>query len=261
MSNYKLYNDKCENIIPSLENESIDMVVTSPPYNVDLGNNKYNKNPYDLYNDNKEHLKYILWLKNIFKSIYPKLKKGGRVAINIGDGKNGMVPTHSDIIQFMLNDLNYIFMTNIIWNKKQISNRTSWGSFNSPSSPSFPTPFEYIMVFTKETKKLQEKGITDLIKEEFIDWSLALWNFPPETNMQKIGHPASFPIDLPMRLIKLFSWQKATILDPFSGSGTTGQVCIETDRNYIGIELSKKYYDISEKRLKNIKNKYDNEIF
>lgn len=261
MSNYKLYNDKCENVIPSIENESIDMVVTSPPYNVDLGNNKYNKNPYDLYNDNKEHLEYILWLKNIFKSIYPKLKKGGRIAINIGDGKNGMVPSHSDIIQFMLNDLNYIFMTNIIWNKKQISNRTSWGSFNSPSSPSFPTPFEYIMVFAKETKKLQEKGITDLTKEEFIDWSLALWNFSPETNMQKIGHPAAFPIDLPMRLIKLFSWQKSTILDPFSGSGTTGQVCIETDRNYIGIELSKKYYDISEKRLKNIKNKYDNEIF
>ncbi|MFW6016310.1 MAG: DNA methyltransferase, partial [bacterium] len=87
MPEYKLYNNKCEEIIPHLDDKSIDIVITSPPYNVDLGNNKYNKNPYDLYNDNKEHSQYIIWLKNIFQLIYPKLKKGGRIAINIGDGK------------------------------------------------------------------------------------------------------------------------------------------------------------------------------
>jgi len=247
-----IYNDKCENIIPNLKNNSIDLIITSPPYNVDLGNNKYNKNPYDLYNDNREHKNYILWLKNIFDKIYLKLKKGGRVCINIGDGKNGAIPTNSDIIQFM-KELNYIPMTHIIWDKSQVGNRTAWGSWLSPSSPSFPTPFEHILVFCKENKKLQEKGITDLKKQEFIDWSLSLWKFVPETQMKKIGHPAMFPLELPKRCIKMFSWVNATVLDPFMGVGTTGIACKKLNRNFIGIELSKKYFDIAEKRIKEFK--------
>ncbi|MFW6009166.1 MAG: DNA-methyltransferase, partial [archaeon] len=154
-----------------------------------------------------------------------------------------------------------LFLTNIIWQKSQISNRCSWGSFASPSAPSFPTPFEYIMIFSKETKTLQEKKETDITKEEFIKWSLALWKFPPETNMKKIKHPAAFPIEMPMRLIKMLSWVGCTVLDPFSGSGTTGQACMETNRNYIGIEMSEEYHNIAAKRLKNTKNKFENQIF
>ena len=138
---------------------SIDMVVTSPPYNVDLGKNKYNKNPYNLYNDNKQHQQYIAWLGNIFESLYSKIVVGGRVCINIGDGKNGAIPTSSDIIQFM-KDFTYLPLTHIIWNKSQIGSRTAWGSFNSPSSPSFPTPFQHILVFCKESRKLSKKDVS-----------------------------------------------------------------------------------------------------
>lgn len=112
----KLYNDDCLNVIPVLKNESIDCIITSPPYNVDLGNNKYNKNPYNLYCDNREHKEYIEWLKHIFFKLYPKVKNGGRICINIGDGKNGSIPTSSDIIQFMSEK--YIPVTHIIWDKK-----------------------------------------------------------------------------------------------------------------------------------------------
>ena len=137
----KLYNNDCLDVICQLENNSIDLVVTSPPYNVNLGKNKYNKNSYDLYKDNKEHSEYIFWLETIFLYLYPKLKKGARVCVNIGDQKNGKIPTHSDIAQFM-NKIGYVPFTTIIWNKSQIGNRTSWGSWLSPSSPSFPTPFD-----------------------------------------------------------------------------------------------------------------------
>lgn len=243
-----IYNVPCEEGINLLEENSVDLVVTSPPYNVDLGNNKYNKNPYDLYNDNKEHHEYISWLKEIFSLVYLKLKSGGRVCINIGDGKNGSVPTHSDIIQIM-KYIGYIPMTTIIWNKNQIGSRTAWGSFKSPSCPSFPTPFEYILVFAKDNKKLQWKGETDLTKEEFIDWSLALWTFAPETRQKKIGHPAMFPEELPKRLIKMFSWTDAVVLDPFAGAGTTLKVAKELGRKYIGFDISKEYCDITEKRL------------
>jgi len=169
--NSKLYNNKAESVIPQLDDNSIDLVITSPPYNVDLGNNKYNNSPYDLYNDNKDHKDYIRWLKDIFEKLYLKLVSGGRTVINIGDGQNGRCPTHSDIIQFMTRELDYIPMANIIWQKSQIGNRFSWGSFNSPSCPSFPKPFEYIMIFAKKNIKLQKKGETDLHPVEFQKWA------------------------------------------------------------------------------------------
>ena len=246
----KIYNMDCTEGLELIKDNSIDLIITSPPYNVDLGNNKYNKNPYDLYNDNKDHREYISWLKGIFQLAYSKLKKGGRVCINMGNGKNGAVPTCSDITQFMTKELNYIPMVHIVWNKKQVSNRAAWGSYLSPSCPSFPTPFEHILVFAKETKKLQYKGETDLTKEEFIEWAYALWEFPPEVNMKKYGHPAMFPEELPKRLIKMFSWIGATILDPFAGAGTTLKVAKELNRKYLGFEISKEYYNISKERIK-----------
>lgn len=251
MFNYKIINAKCEDAIPLLEDNSIDLVITSPPYNVDLGNNKYNKNSYNIHNDNMNYQDYINWLELIFKNIYPKLKSGGRVVINVGDGKNGSIPTHSDIIQFMTKKLNYIPMTILIWEKHQTSNRCAWGSWKSPSSPSFPRSFEYIMIFAKESLKLQEAGETDLTKDEFIKWTNGLWTLAPETNMKSIGHPAMFPVELPYRLIKMLSWKSGTVLDPFSGAGTTGLACKITGRNYIGIEMSEEYCKIAENRIMN----------
>ena len=249
-----LYNGDCLEVMDRLIDKSvkIDLVVTSPPYNVDLGNNKYNKNPYNLYNDNKEHWEYIEWLRNIFSKLKKIVRRGGRIAINIGDGKNGAVPTHSDIIQFM-KELSYIQISTIIWNKNQVSSRTAWGSWLSPSCPSFPTPFEYILIFGNENKKLQTKGETDLTKQEFISNTLAIWNIAPETNQKKIGHPAMYPVELPKRLIKMLSWKDATILDPFMGSGTTGIACKELDRDFIGIELNEKYFELAKSRIENYK--------
>ena len=259
--NIKIIHGECEKVIPTLKNNSIDLVVTSPPYNVDLGNNKYNDKPYDAYKDNKDHFKYIAWLKGIFKDIHQKLKSGGRVVINIGDGKNGRVPTHVDIIHFMTRELTYLPMANIVWNKNQIGNRTAWGSFCSPSAPSFPKPFEYIMVFAKDNLKLQEKGITDLSNENFIKWSLALWNITGETKMSKYGHPAMFPTEIPHRLIQMLSWVDALVLDPFNGAGTTGVVCEQLKRRYIGIEISEEYCDISRRRIKDTRAQGEIDMF
>jgi site-specific DNA-methyltransferase (adenine-specific) len=248
----QLYHNDCQDAIDQLDNNSVDLVITSPPYNVDLGNNKYNKNQYNLYCDNKEHSSYIFWLETIFLYLYCKLKPGARVVINIGDGKNGKIPTHSDIIQFMTK-IGYIPFTTILWNKSQIGNRTSWGSWLSPSCPSFPTPFEYILVFSKGSTKLPMKGETDLERQEFIDWSLAMWNIKPETQMKRIGHPAMFPVEIPYRLIKMLCWKGATVLDIFNGAGSTGVACQMLKRKYIGIELSEEYCEISVNRWKKCK--------
>lgn len=247
----EIFNEDCiETLNNRIEDNSIDLTVTSPPYNVDLGNNKYNKNPYDLYNDNKDHKDYIEWMKDIFTKIYDKTKSGGRCVINIGDGKNGSVPTHSDIIQFM-KEIGWIPISTIIWNKNQVANRAAWGSFLSPSCPSFPTPFEFVLAFGKDNKKLQWKGETDLTKEEFIEYAYGIWNIAPETKMKKIGHPAMFPVELPRRCIKMFTWKGSLVYDPFSGAGTTALASKELGRDFIGSELSEEYYEISKNRLGN----------
>ena len=260
MSNIILKQGDCLELMKELPDESVDAVITSPPYNVDLGNNKFNSCPYDLYNDNKEHKEYIKWLREIFDLLFRKLVKGGRVCINIGDGKNGAVPTQSDIIQTM-KEIGYIPLTHIIWDKKNVANRTAWGSFASPSSPSFPTPFEHILIFCKETNKLQKEGTADITNEEFIKWTLAIWEFTGQGKEAykngKLGtpllHPAAFPIELPYRLIKLLTYKSDTILDPFMGSGTTGVACVQLNRNFIGYEISPDYFKIAEKRINEAK--------
>jgi site-specific DNA-methyltransferase (adenine-specific) len=226
--------DECENVIPNLPDDSVDMIVTSPPYNVNLGKNKYNSHEYDQYDDNKKHDSYITWLCGILNSFGPKLKIGGRVCININDGKNGRIPTCSDLIQ----GLNYKPFAHIVWDKGHTSNRTAWGSWLSPSMPSFPTPFERILVFSKGEYKLQYKGETDLEREEFIQWANSIWRFKPENRK---NHPAPFPLELPKRLIKMLSWKDAFIVDPFNGSGTTTLACKMFGRRYLGIDLSEEY--------------------
>lgn len=236
-------------LINEIADNSIDLTITSPPYNVDFGNNKVKKAGYDLYKDNKEHNEYILWLKELFSLIYIKTKSGGRIAININDGKNGSIPTSSDIIQFMSKEIGWIPMAHIIWNKNTTSNRTAWGSWLSPSSPSFPTTFERILIFCKDSKKLSYKGETDLSRDEFIKWANSMWTFSPEKNMKKFKHNAMFPEELPTRLIKMLSWKGALVFDPFVGVGTTCLSAKKNGRNYIGFDISEEYIKVGEKRL------------
>lgn len=242
-----IFNEDNLETLKRIPDNYIDLTVTSPPYNVDLGNNKLNKNPYDLYDDNKEHKEYIEWLKYLFQEIYNKTKDSGRCVINIGDRQNGRIPTHSDIIQMMI-EIGWLPYTTIIWDKNQLSNRAAWGSYMNCSAPSFPTPFEYILVFCKNSRKLLTIGDTDLTKDEFIKWSLAKWTFNGET--RKTGHPAPFPLELPMRCVKMFSWVGSIVYDPFMGSGTTAIASIKTNRKYIGSEISDTYYKLATERIK-----------
>lgn len=243
----KIIHSDCVDAICTLPDNHIDLLITSPPYNVNLGNNKFNKDSYFSHDDNIPYDEYILWLTKIFFLLKSKMKDDGRLVINIGDGKNGLLPTHSYIIQFMI-QLGYHPYTTIIWNKNHCSNRSSWGSWKSPSCPSFPTQFEYILVFYNRYQKKINKGKSDILKSEFINNSSSIWNFSGDKK-SKTCHPAAFPIELPLRCIKQFTWIGDTVLDIFAGSGTVGEACRRTKRNYILIEKDKKYIPLIKQRV------------
>jgi len=271
----KIHLGKWEDVLPKIPARSVDMIITSPPYNVKLGDNKHKKDSYDSYDDNLPYNEYLGWMMKLFAASNRILKTGGRMAINIGDGANGSVPTHADFTYMLLN-MNMVWsryvsdpmckwvdadsyepfkmMTTIIWDKNQIGASTAWGSWKSPSQPSFPTQFEFIIVVAKNTIKHEgDKSKISVSKENFIRNSRALWTFPPETAMMKeFDHPAMFPQELPRRLIDQLTYQDDIVLDPFSGAGTTCVTAKEMGRHFIGSEMSPKYHQTSVNRLSGI---------
>lgn len=246
----KIYNQDCLEGMKNIPDGLVNCIITSPPYNVGLD--------YDEYKDNKPYDDYLSWIKDIFTESYRVLTEDGRMCVNIGDVKNGSIPTHSDFIQ-IAKEIGFHVLTIIIWNKNTTSNRTAWGSFMSPSCPSFPRCFEYILVFCK-SHKLMHSGTSDIEKNEFINWSNGMWSFGCE-NLKKIGHPAAFPIELPKRCIKLFTYVGDVILDPFMGSGTTLVSAVQEHRKFIGFEISEEYFKIAERRIYEMKGEVENQLF
>ena len=234
-----LINDDFLNV--DLPKESIDLIVTSPPYNVGIDYNQHDDTiPYDEYLD---------WTKQWLKKALTLLKKDGRLCLNIPLDKNkgGIKPVYADIVKTAL-DVGFKYQTTIIWNEQNISRRTAWGSFMSASAPYVIAPVETIVVLYKESWKKLSKGESDITKEEFIEWTNGLWTFPGESK-KRIGHPAPFPLELPKRCIKLFSYVGDTVLDPFLGSGTTAIAAYKLRRKAIGVEIDEKYFDLAIKRI------------
>lgn len=224
--------------IPS---NSIDLVITSPPYNVDI--------PYDNYNDNQPIHEFLNLLNDTWKECYRVLKTGGRICINVANTHRKPYFHLSGIIADQLVNLNYMLRGEIIWIKQIPANASSaWGSFNSPSNPALRDYHEYIIIAHKEEPKLIERGKSDLIGSKFVKYTLGEWYFKPVNTHHKNGHPVPFPEELPRRCIQLYSWIGATILDPFCGSGTTCFVAKQLHRKYIGYDLSPTYVKQARRR-------------
>ncbi|RMG34082.1 MAG: site-specific DNA-methyltransferase [Methanobacteriota archaeon] len=224
------------------------LVVTSPPYNA--------KKDYDMDLSLTEYLELI---RDVFEEIYPKLVDGGRVAINIANvGRKPYIPI-SDYVSQILSDIGYLQRGEIIWDKgASAGSSTAWGSWKSPSNPTLRDVHEYILVFSKGTMKRAKKDKTSTIsREEFMEFTKSIWNFPT-TSAKRIGHPAPFPIELPYRLIQLYSFKEDVVFDPFMGSGTTAIAALHTKRTFLGTELEQKYVELAMERVEaaKIKEKY-----
>ena len=257
--NNNFIGDKAENQIPNeyenriilgsaenmkeLPNNSVHLMITSPPYNVSKE-----------YDSDLSLSEYLQLLQNSFKETYRVLVYGGRACINIANiGRKPYIPL-SDYISRMMIDIGFNMRGEIIWNKASSSSpSTAWGSWQSAANPTLRDVHEYILIFSKGNYKREKGDKTDTIsKEQFLEWTKSIWTMNAES-AKKIGHPAPFPEELPYRLIQLFSFTDDVVLDPFIGSGTTAISALKSKRRYVGYEISEEYVNLAERRISPIK--------
>jgi len=145
-----------------------------------------------------------------------------------------------------------IWKGEILWEKNNYNCKyTAWGSWKSPSNPYLKYTWEFIEIFAKGTlKKDGSPEDADITSDEFKKWVVAKWSIAPERNMKEYNHPAMFPEELALRIIKLFSFAGDIVLDPFNGVGTTTLMAKKLMRKFIGIDISQEYCEIAQKRLK-----------
>ena len=226
-----------------LPDNSIHLMVTSPPYNV---SKEYDK---DLSLD-----EYLQFLRNSFAETYRVLVNGGRACINVANlGRKPYIPL-SDYISQMMIEIGFNMRGEIIWNKAaSASPSTAWGSWQSAANPILRDIHEYILVFSKGDYK-REKGKKEntITKEQFMEWTKSIWTMNAES-ARRIGHPAPFPEELPFRLIQLYSFTDDIVLDPFIGSGTTAIAALKSNRKYVGYEIKEEYIELANKRIAPLK--------
>jgi DNA modification methylase len=261
-------------ILQSMPCGSVHLAITSPPYNVGL--------EYDSHADKMPYDEYLKWLTGFWSEIYRVLVPGGRFALNVAPTSiKNFRPIHYDMARGLVR-LGFIMRTEILWYKQTMRRRTAWGSWKSPRNPHVVPSWEYVLVFSKDSWILEgDKADADITSEEFIQFSDAFWQIPPETrgrqpflkslypprskskNQGRVcetceaspkskiqsGHPAPFPEELIYRLIKFYSYRGNVILDPFGGTGTVAIVAHRTGRHYVHLDLSKKYCDIAAARV------------
>src|SRR4030042_6914890 len=232
---------KSSEAMTELPDNSVHIMVTSPPYNVGKE-----------YDEDFTLEEYRDFLKKVFTETYRVLVPGGRACINVANlGRKPYLPIHSFIIQDMHN-IGFLMRGEILWDKgSSASPSTAWGTWLKANNPVLRDVHEYILVFSKDTFTLRNpyKMKSTISKEEFLDFTKSVWTFPAE-RANKIGHAAPFPVELPYRLIQLYTFEGQVVLDPFVGSGTTCVASLKTGRNYVAYDIDKKYCELAEKRIK-----------
>ena len=229
-------------VLTRLPDNCVDLIFTSPPYNFGLD---YTANPDDHRWD-----EYFDQLFAVFDECIRVLKFGGRIAVNVQPLFSDYIPSHHVISSYFM-ERRMIWKGEILWEKNNYNCKyTAWGSWKSPSSPYLKYTWEFIEVFCKGSLKAKgDSANADISADDFKRWVNAKWSIAPERNMREYDHPAMFPEELASRVLQLFSFRQAFVLDPFAGVGTVPVVARQLDRRYLGIDISEEYCATAQRRL------------
>ena len=245
-----------------IPDESVHLVVTSPPY---FNLKKYNDHPGQL-GDIHDYEAFHDELDKVWRHCYRALVPGGRLVCNVGDvciarrdnkGRHLVLPLHADIA-VRSRQIGFDYLTPILWHKianaKFEANGNGAGFLGKPYEPNaiVKNDVEYILMLRKHgayrQPSEQQRASSRLTKEEQSEWFRPIWT--GLTGASTREHPAPYPVELAYRLIRMFSFTGDTVLDPFAGTGTTTIAAIQCDRNSIANELDPQYFKLSETRIR-----------
>ncbi|MBW3615610.1 MAG: site-specific DNA-methyltransferase [Actinobacteria bacterium] len=235
--------------------KSVSLVTTSPPYHASK-NYELDVNAGHVPNS---YVAYLKMLHDVFAECQRVLEPGGRIAVNVANLGRRPYRSLSKDVWVVLEALGFLPQGEVVWVKgKGASGSAAFGSFARASRPVLRDLTERILIASKGRferaipwRKRQELGLpweSTISKEDFLAWTLDVWEMRPES-ARRVGHPAPFPLELPRRLIELYTYRGDVVLDPFMGSGSTAAAAAAADRRYVGFDTDSQYVALAERRV------------
>jgi site-specific DNA-methyltransferase (adenine-specific) len=240
------------NVAPS----SIALVVTSPPY---FAGKEYEES-LGRNGVPGSYFEYLALLKDVFSECKRVLEPGGRIAVNVANlGRRPYRSLAGDVVE-ILQDLGLLLRGEVVWWKGRAAGGScAWGTFQRPSNPVLRDITERIVIASKgrfdraikpeKRLELDLPSTSTISRDEFLEATTDLWEIPPES-ATRVGHPAPFPVELPRRLIDLFTYEGDVVLDPFMGSGTTAVAAVRSERHFVGFDTDASYVARAKARVR-----------
>ena len=225
---------------------SVALVVTSPPY---FAGKEYEA-ALGAGHVPATYLDYLAMLRDVFDECKRALEPGGRIAVNVANlGRRPYRSLSADVTRILQDDLGLLLRGEIVWVKADgASGSCAWGSFRKATNPVLRDVTERVVVASKGRFDRARRGESTLSTDEFLESTLDVWRLPTES-ARRVGHPAPFPVELPQRLIELYTFRGDLVLDPFLGSGSTAVAAVRTGRRYCGYDTDRAYVELAGKRV------------
>lgn len=236
---------------------SVALVVTSPPY---FAGKEYE----EALGENHvpgTYFEYLTMLKEVLAECVRTLEPGGRIAVNVANlGRKPYRSLASDVIGILQDELKLLLRGEIIWWKAHgAGGSCAWGSFQSAANPVLRDLTERVIIASNgrfdralSRRKRAERDLPSegsIFRDDFMEATTDLWDIPPES-ATRVGHPAPFPVELPQRLIELYTYRGDLVLDPFMGSGTSAVAAVRSERHYVGYDTDEDYVRTAEARVR-----------